>query len=120
MSVPSISAFTAGDLLQGRDRRLHEEAHEAELHAVTLLEGVLVLVAQRHDVAHVDLVEGRQHGGGVLRLLQTAGDGLAQARHAHALFARAVLARARLRRGRRLRRLGGERGSTGRRGRRPW
>ena len=53
-----------------------------------LLEQVLVLVAQRHDRAHVDLVEGREHGGGVLRVLQPARDGLAQPRHLHALFAR--------------------------------
>jgi hypothetical protein len=30
----------------------------------------LVLFPQRHDRAHVDLVEGGQHGVGVLRLLQ--------------------------------------------------
>ncbi len=52
-----------------------------------LLEGVLVLAAQGHHGAHVDLVEGGQHGGGVLGLLQPAGDGLAQAGHAHPLFA---------------------------------
>ena len=40
-----------------------------------------------HDFAHVDLVEGRQHGGGVLRILEAPRDGLAQPRHRHALFA---------------------------------
>ena len=82
MSLPSISALTAGISFSACDAGLHEEAHEAELHAVLLLEQLLVLVAQRHDRAHVDLVEGRQHGGGVLRLLQAARDGLAQPRHA--------------------------------------
>jgi len=28
------------------------------------------MIAQRHHGAHVDLVEGRQHGGGVLRVLE--------------------------------------------------
>ena len=43
--------------------------------------------------AHVDLVEGREHGGGVLRFLQAARDGLAQPRHLHALLARGVVGR---------------------------
>ena len=60
-----------------------------------LLEQIAVLAAQRHDMAHVDLVEGRQHGGGVLRVLQPARDGLAQPRHAHALLARGVVGRRR-------------------------
>ena len=67
---------------------------------------ILVLVAHRHHRAHVDLVEGRQHGGGVLRILQAARDGLAQPRHLHALLARGVVGRRRrahLHRGGRLR-----------------
>ena len=40
---------------------------------------------------HVDLVEGRQHGGGVLRVLEAARDGLAQPRHLHALLARGIV-----------------------------
>ena len=51
-----------------------------------LLEGILVGAAQRHDAAHIHLVEGGQHGGGVLGLLQALGDALAQARHAHPLL----------------------------------
>ena len=62
-----------------------------------LLEQLLVLVAQLHHRAHVDLVEGREHGGGVLRLLEPARDGLAQPRHLHALFARGVIRRRRAR-----------------------
>ena len=42
-----------------------------------LFEHVLVLAPHRHDVAHVDLVEGRQHRGGVLDVLESARDGLA-------------------------------------------
>src|SRR6185369_5506175 len=63
--------------------------------AVLLLEHVLVLRAHRHDVAHVDLVEGREHRRGVLHVLEPARDGLAQPRHLHALFARRVVGRRR-------------------------
>src|SRR3546814_17341768 len=54
--------------------------------AVLLLEGLLVLLPQGHLRAHVALVEGGEHGRGVLRLLQAPRDGLAQPGHAHALF----------------------------------
>ena len=50
---------------------------------------------------HVHLVEGGQHGGGVLRFLQAARDGLAQPGHLHALLARASSAGRRRARGRR-------------------
>ena len=80
-------------LLEGCDHRAGEEAHEAELHPMALLEHVLVLRAQVHDRLHVDLVEGREHGGGVLRLLQATSDGLAQARHPHPLLVRLIAAR---------------------------
>ena len=83
------------DLLEGLGAGLHEEAHEAELGAMLLLEDILVAGAQGHDLAHVDLVEGRQHGGGVLGVLEAARDGLAQLGHAHALFKRAVIGRGR-------------------------
>ena len=81
------------DLLESLGAGLHEEAHEAELGAMLLLEDVLVAGAQGHHFAHVDLVEGRQHGGGVLGVLEAARDGLAQLGHAHALFKRAVIGR---------------------------
>ncbi len=87
MSVPSISALTEGISLSAVDHGAHEETHEAQLHAVPLLEGVLVTFAQRHHARHVDVVERRQHGGGVLGLLQTARDGLAQAGHLHPFLA---------------------------------
>ena len=72
---------------------LHEEAHEAELHAVLLLEALLVMRAQVHHRAHVHLVERGEHGRRVLRLLQAPRDGLPQPRHAHALFARRIARR---------------------------
>ena len=42
-----------------------------------LLEDILVAGAQRHHFRHVDFVERRQHGGGVLRILQAARNRLA-------------------------------------------
>ncbi len=57
-----------------------------------LLEDVLVLLRRRHDVGHVHLVEGGQHGRRVLRLLEAGRDGLAEPRHLHAFLARAVVA----------------------------
>jgi hypothetical protein len=69
---------------------LGEEAHEAELHAVLLLKQLLVLLAEFHHRAHVHLVVGGQHGGGVLRIFQATRDGLAQLGHAHAFFAHLI------------------------------
>ncbi len=79
-----------GNLFQRADASFDEKAHEAELYAVLLLENVFVFGSQRHHFGHVDLIEGRQHGGGILRVLQPACDGLAQPRHVDALFALGV------------------------------
>ena len=73
-----------GQLLQRDDRGLDEDRHEAEADPVLLLEGVAMALAQRHRLGHVDLVEGRQHRGGVLRRLQALGDAPPQTGHAHA------------------------------------
>ena len=70
---------------------------------MALLETVAVAFAQVEDGGHVDIVEGRQHGRAVLRLLQPLGDAAAQAGHAHPDLAFVVGARrrrGRLRRGR--------------------
>src|SRR3546814_4234862 len=71
---PYTTLFRSGvdrrQLLERRDARLHEEGHEAQLHAVLLLEAVLVLGARGHQGAHVHLVEGGQHRGRVLCLLE--------------------------------------------------
>ena len=53
---------------------------------MALLERLLVALAQRHHRRHVDLVEGREHRGGALRLDEPPGDRRAPLRHAHALF----------------------------------
>ena len=94
--VDDVGAVDLGvdgrDFLQRVGDRLGEEAHEAELHAVLLLEHVLVLGPQLHHRRHVDLVEGGEHRGGVLRFLQPPRDGLAQLGHPHALFARRLVA----------------------------
>ena len=92
-----------GNLLQRLNTRFDEKAHEAELGGVLFLEGVLVAGAQRHHFAHVDLVEGREHRRGILRVLEAPGDRLTQLGHAHALFASAVVGGRRPRRGRRSR-----------------
>ena len=76
-----------GHLPQRGGARLHEKSHEAEFYAVLLFECVLVTGAQGHDFGHVGLVEGRQHGGGILRVLEPPRDGLAQPRHRHTLLA---------------------------------
>ena len=65
---------------------LGEEAHEAELDAVGLLERLAEFLAHRHHLAEVDLVERGQHGDGILRLHHALGDALADAGHRHALF----------------------------------
>ena len=80
-----------GDILQRLHRSLNEEAHQAELHAVLLLEGVAIVAAKLHYAAHIHVVERGEHGGAVLRLLESLGDGLAEPRHAHALFARCIV-----------------------------
>ena len=54
-----------------------------------LLEGIAEARAHLDDRRHVDLVEGRQHGRGVLRFLEPFGDAPAQPGHRHALLARA-------------------------------
>ncbi len=44
------------------------------------------LLAHGHDLAQVDLIEGRQHGDGVFGLHHAFGDALADTGHRHALF----------------------------------
>ena len=51
------------------------------------LERLLVLAAERHHVAHVDLVEGRELGGDVLRFLEAKRHCALEPRHWHALLA---------------------------------
>ena len=65
------------DILQRLHRSLNEEAHQPELHAVLLLEGVAIVAAKFHYAAHIHVVERGEHGGSVLRLLELLGDGLA-------------------------------------------
>src|SRR5207237_8066485 len=69
-------------LSQRADHRSSEERHEAEADAVTLLKVLAAPRAYVHNRGHVDLVEGREHGGGALCLQQSAGDCLATPRHA--------------------------------------
>ena len=93
--VDDVGAVDLGidrrDFLEGVADRLGEKAHEAKLDAVLFLKQVLVGIAQVHHRLHVHLVEGGQHGGGVLGVLQPLGDGLAQTGHLDPLFALASL-----------------------------
>ena len=87
-----------GNLAQRRDAGAGEEGHEAEPDAVRLAEAVLVLRPERQHAAHVDLVEGREDGGGPLRLHEALGDPLADTAHRHALLTVHLRERGRLRR----------------------
>src|SRR4029079_16851504 len=73
--------------LERADDRLREERHEAETDAVLLLEGILAGGAEIHDRGHVDFVDARPHGHGLLRLDQPGGNGLPAAGHADPLLA---------------------------------
>lgn len=72
--------------MKGVGSGLSESRHEAELDSVLLEEGLLVELAELHDIAHVDLVEGSQHGVRVLGLLQAGSDLETHAVHLDALF----------------------------------
>ncbi len=75
------------ELAQRLDGRLDEERHEAELHAVRLLELLFVARTNLTDGGQVDLIERRQHCGRRLRLNQALGDASSHSRHRHALLA---------------------------------
>jgi len=63
-----------GEVTDGEDNGTGEGAHEAKLNARLLEHLILILVAELDQSRHVDLVEGRQGRGGVLRLLETLGN----------------------------------------------
>ena len=95
MSWPSISALTAGISRSAWMQAFTKKPMKPSLTPWRFSNSVLVLVAQLHDRAHVHVVERGEHGGGVLRVLEAPGDGLAQARHVHALLARRIVGRRR-------------------------
>ena len=49
----------------GHDRP-GKETHEAEFDTKAVIEVILVCFAKTDDLAHVSLVEGGEHGGGLL------------------------------------------------------
>jgi hypothetical protein len=75
-----------GEALERVHRGLDEERHEAQAHAVLLLEALLVFLAHLHHRRHVHFVERGEDRRGGLRHDQALGDALAQARHGHALL----------------------------------
>ena len=78
-------------LLQGVDTGLGEEGHKAQTRAVLLFELVFIGVAQGHHLGHVHLVIGGQDRCGVLRILQTLCNRLAQTGHFDPFFACSIL-----------------------------
>ncbi len=76
----------SGISLQRLHHGLHEESHEAQLHAVLFLECLFVLRPQSHDLMQVDLVEGREHDSRILRFLESPRDREPQSCERHALF----------------------------------
>lgn len=68
-------------LLESLGSGTHEGAHEAKLDVVLLCEDLTHFLADVHEATHVDLVEGSEHGRGVLGLLQSLSDSQAHARH---------------------------------------
>ena len=94
-----MRALTSGNAFSASTAALTKKRHEAELHAVLLLELLLVLRPQVHDGGHVGFVERRQRGGRVLAFEQPLGDPLADPAHRLAGFALAGLSRGRGRAG---------------------
>ena len=88
-------------LLQAANNRTHEKAHKAKTGAMLFFKIIFIFSPQGHDRAHIHLVKGGQHRGGVLGLFQTASDHAAQTRHRHPLFTCVTGTRASFCRGRR-------------------
>mmetsp|Transcript_11011 Transcript_11011/g.21817 ORF Transcript_11011/g.21817 Transcript_11011/m.21817 type:complete len:469 (+) Transcript_11011:192-1598(+) len=84
LGVPVNDGIDRGHLPERSSGGGDERAHEPELDAVLLDKGILVARPEFHEVAHVHLLEGGEHGGGVLCFLQTCGHALAHPGHLHA------------------------------------
>ena len=54
---------------------------QCHIRRAKFVRGASSLLPEFNEVAHVALLEGGEHGGRVLRILQTGGDTLAHARH---------------------------------------
>mmetsp|Transcript_3365 Transcript_3365/g.5630 ORF Transcript_3365/g.5630 Transcript_3365/m.5630 type:complete len:266 (-) Transcript_3365:648-1445(-) len=76
-----------GLVLEGKGCSLDESRHESKLDVVLLEEEVPILLSQLHVARHVDLVEGGQHGVGVLGLLEPVGDSDSHSAHGHSRLA---------------------------------
>jgi hypothetical protein len=87
--VPSISALTAGISFSACVTALVKKPMKPSF-TPCFFSNRSLYFAQVHHRLHVHLVEGGEHGGRVLRVLQAARDGLAQAGHLHPLFAASV------------------------------
>src|ERR1700687_208007 len=76
-------AVDDGILLQGDDGTAHEERHEREAHAVTLLEAVLELVSQIDDTSHVHLEHAVDVSAGAARFDHALRDDLTHLGHGY-------------------------------------
>mmetsp|Transcript_1950 Transcript_1950/g.4297 ORF Transcript_1950/g.4297 Transcript_1950/m.4297 type:complete len:209 (+) Transcript_1950:361-987(+) len=65
---------------------LDKHTHKTKFDTVLLGKVVFVPVTHFHKVTHVDFLEGREHGCGILRFFETGGDALTHARHFGAAF----------------------------------
>ena len=122
MSCPSISALTAGTSRSAWMQAFTKKPMKPSFTPWRFSNRSLYSFLQLHDGAHVHVVERGEHRRRVLRILEAAGDGLAQPRHAHALLARGIVrhrGRAHLRSGHRRRRHRPRRGGHGLGRRRP-
>jgi hypothetical protein len=78
MSVPSISALTAGISFSAWQTALVKKPMKPSFTPCFFSNRSLYFLRMSMTGRHVHLVVGGQHGGRVLRILQAAGDGLAQ------------------------------------------
>lgn len=75
------SCVHSRNILHSQHSSLGECAHEAKLDACLLEDLILVVLTQVHQLRHVDLVEGGERSGSVLRLLQALSDPQTHAVH---------------------------------------
>lgn len=84
-SVTAVGAFNGGidgrKVAHGQDGGAGKGTHEAELDSGLLENFVLVLLAECHEVGHVNFVEGSEGRSGILGLLEALGDAETHAVH---------------------------------------
>jgi len=69
------------ECFEGAGAGFDEERHEAESDAVLVFELFLVALAEVHDGGHIALIEGGEHGRGLLGLDEPGRDALSELAH---------------------------------------